>query len=124
MKRRYYSSDLTNREWAILAPLIPPPKPGGRSVSWERREIVDAILYELRSGGPWRLLPHDFPPWQTVYHSFRLWRKGGTWERVHTRLREQARRRAGRETSPSAAMQDAPVGQDDGKRGLRGYDGG
>ena len=107
MKRRYYSSDLTNREWAILEPLIPPPKPGGRSVSWERREIVDAILYELRSGGPWRMLPHDFPPWQTVYHSFRLWRLDGTWEQVHTRLREQARRRAGRETSPSAAILDS-----------------
>ena len=107
MKRRYYSSDLTNREWAILAPLIPPPKPGGRSVSWERREIVDAILYELRSGGPWRMLPHDFPPWQTVYHSFRLWRLDGTGERVHTRLREHARRRAGRETSPSAAILDS-----------------
>jgi putative transposase len=107
MTRRYYSSDLTNREWAILAPLIPPPKPGGRSVSWERREIVDAILYELRSGGPWRMLPHDFPPWQTVYHSFRLWRLDGTWERVHTRLREQARRRVGRETSPSAAILDS-----------------
>ena len=76
---------LSNREWAILAPLIPPPKPGGRSVSWERREIVDAILYELRSGCVWRLLPHDFPPWQTVYHYFRLWRLDGTWERVHTR---------------------------------------
>lgn len=107
MTRRYYSSDLTNREWAILAPLIPPPKPGGRSVSWERREIVDAILYELRSGGPWRMLPHDFPPWQTVYHYFRLWRLDGTWERVHTRLREQVRRRAGRETSPSAAILDS-----------------
>ncbi len=64
--RRYYSSDLTNREWAILEPLIPPPKPGGRPVAHERREIVNAILYVLRSGGTWRLLPHDFPPWQTV----------------------------------------------------------
>ncbi len=107
MNRRYYSSDLTNREWAILEPLIPPPKPGGRSVSWERREIVDAILYVLRSGGPWRMLPHDFPPWQTVYHYFRLWRLDGTWERVHTRLREQARRRARRETTPSAAILDS-----------------
>jgi putative transposase len=107
MKRRYYSSDLTNREWAILEPLIPPPKPGGRPCRWERREIVDAILYVLRSGGIWRLLPHDFPPWQTVYHYFRLWRRDGTWERVHTRLREQARRRAGRETSPSAAILDS-----------------
>jgi putative transposase len=105
--RRYSSSDLTNREWAILEPLIPPPKPGGRPCRWERREIVDAILYVLHSGGIWRLLPHDFPPWQTVYHYFRLWRRAGTWERVHTHLREQARRRAGRETSPSAAILDS-----------------
>ncbi len=84
MTRRYSSSDLTNREGASLAPLIPPPKLGGRFVSWERREIVDAILYVLRSGGIWRLLPHDFPPWQTVYHYFRLWWRDGTWERVHT----------------------------------------
>ena len=107
--RRYYSSDLTNREWAILEPLIPPPKPGGRPCRGERREIVDAILYVLRSGGIWRLLPHDFPPWQTVYHYFRLWRLDGTWERVHTRLREQARRRAGRETSPSAVILDSQL---------------
>src|SRR5262249_30092986 len=84
MTRRYYSSDLTNREWAIIEPLISPPKPGGRSVSWERREIVDAILSILRSGCVWRLMPHDVPPWQTAYHSFRLWRMDGTWEQVHT----------------------------------------
>jgi putative transposase len=107
MTRRYYSSDLTNREWAILEPLIPPPKPGGRPCRWERRAIVDAILYVLRSGGIWRRLPHDFPPWQTVYHYFRLWRLDGTWVRVHTRLREPARRRAGRATSPSAALLDS-----------------
>ena len=107
MARRHYSSDLTNQEWVILEPLIPPPKPGGRPVAHERREIVDAILYVLRSGGNWRLLPHDFPPWQTAYHYFRLWRLDGTWERIHTRLREQARRRAGREASPSAAILDS-----------------
>lgn len=105
--RRYYSSDLTNREWAILEPLIPPPKSGGRPCRWERREIVDASLYVLRSGGIWRLLPHDFPPWQTVYHYFRLWRLDGTWERIHTALREQAGRRAGREATPSAAILDS-----------------
>src|SRR5215813_14948436 len=94
-------------EWAILEPLIPPPKPGGRPVADARREIVDAILYVLRSGGNWRLLPHDFPPWQTAYHYFRRWRLDGTWEHIHTRLREQARRRAGREVSPSAAILDS-----------------
>lgn len=119
MARRHYSSDLTNQEWAILEPLIPPPKPGGRPVAHERREIVDAILYVLRSGGNWRLLPHDFPPWQTAYHYFRLWRLDGTWEHIHTRLREQARRRAGRETTPSAAILDSQSAKTTEKGGRR-----
>lgn len=119
MARRYYSSDLTHREGAILAPLIPPPKPGDRSVSWERREIVDAIRYALGSGCPWRRLPHDVPLWQTVYDYWRLWRRDGTWERVHPHLREQARRRAGRATSPSAAILDSQSVQTTEKGGSR-----
>jgi putative transposase len=64
--RRSYPTDLTDREWAILEPLVPAPKPGGRPCRWSRREMVDAIFYLVRSGGAWRLLPHDLPPWQTV----------------------------------------------------------
>ena len=107
MARRPYASDLTEREWALLAPFIPAVEAGGGPAQHSRREIVDGILYVLRSGCTWRLLPHDFPPWQTVYHYWRLWRRDGTWERVHTHLREQARRRAGREVSPSAAILDS-----------------
>ena len=123
--RRYYSSDLTNQEWAILEPLIPPPKPGGRPCRWERREIVDAILYVLRSGGIWRLLPHDFPPWQTVYHYFRLWSLDGTWEKAMTALRKQVRVKGGREPEPSAAIIDSQSIKTSPVRGTeRGFDAG
>jgi putative transposase len=75
--RRRYPTDLTDAQWALLAPVIPAPKLGGRPAMHDRRELVDAMLYWLRSGCAWRLLPHDFPPWRTVYHSWRLWRRQG-----------------------------------------------
>jgi putative transposase len=102
--RRSYPTDLTDREWAILEPLVPAPKPGGRPCRWSRREILNAIYYVVRSGEAWRLLPHDLPPWQTVSHYFRLWRRDGTLEALHTRLREETRRAMGREPTPSAAI--------------------
>jgi putative transposase len=105
--RRRYATDLTDREWALLAPLLPAPKPGGRPAVHERRELVNAMLYWLRAGCAWRLLPHDFPPWQTVYHYWRLWRQQGRWERILARLREQERRRQGRNPTPSAAVLDS-----------------
>jgi putative transposase len=105
--RRRYPTDLTDQEWALLAPLIPPPKPGGRPAIHDRRELVDAMLYWLRSGCAWRLLPHDFPPWQTVYHYWRLWRQQGLWERVLAILREQERVRQGRKPTPSAVILDS-----------------
>lgn len=105
--RKRYSTDLTDAEWGILEPLIPAPKRGGRPARWERREIMNAILYALRAGSSWRLLPHDLPPWQTVYWYFRRWRDEGRWERIQQRLRERARRQAGREETPSAAVLDS-----------------
>jgi transposase len=105
--RRRYPTDLTDPEWALLAPLIPAPKPGGRPAPHDRRELVDAMLYLVRSGGAWRLLPHDFPPWQTVYHDWRAWRQQGRWEQILARLREQERLRQGRQPTPSAAILDS-----------------
>jgi putative transposase len=105
--RRRYATDLTEREWALLAPLIPAPKPGGRPARHDRRELVNAMLYWLRAGCAWRLLPHDFPPWQTVYHYWRVWRQQGRWEPILARLREQERRRQGRNPTPSAAVLDS-----------------
>jgi putative transposase len=107
MARRAYPTDLTDAQWALLEPYIPPPKPGGRPPKHPRRELVNAMLYVLRSGGAWRLLPHEFPPWQTVYHYFRLWRRDGTWEQVNTALRERVRIKVGRAPQPSGAILDS-----------------
>lgn len=105
--RRAYPTDLTDAEWQVLEPLVPAPKPGGRPVKHARREILNAIFYVVRAGGAWRLLPHDFPPWQTVYHYFRLWRREGTWEQLNRALRTLLRLQAGRDAEPSAAIIDS-----------------
>ncbi len=107
MPRRAYPSDLTEAEWTILGPLVPDPKPGGRPAKHARREIVDAILSVLRNGVPWRALPHDLPPWHTVYDDFHRWRRDGTWEAINAALREQVRITAGRAPTPSAAILDS-----------------
>jgi putative transposase len=79
--RRRYRTDLTDAQWQVLAPLIPVPKPGGRPAVHQRRELLNAMLYWLRAGCAWRLLPHDVPSWQTVYRYFRCWRLEGRWDR-------------------------------------------
>jgi transposase len=107
MPRRASPTDLTDAQWAILEPLVPPPKPGGRPAKHPRREIVNAQFYVLRGGIAWRALPHDLPPWQTVYDYFRRWRIDGTWERINAALRERVRVQAGRDPTPSAAILDS-----------------
>jgi transposase len=107
MNRKAYPSDLSDGEWKILEALIPAPKSGGRPVIHSRREIVNAIRYVLRNGGGWRSLPHDFPPYTTVYDYFRAWRDSGLWERVNTVLRERVRESVGRDAQPSAAIIDS-----------------
>src|SRR5919202_4814615 len=102
MKRKAYGSDLTDGEWALLAPFIPPAQPGGRPRKHDMREVVDAIFYISRGGCAWRLLPHEFPPWQTVYHYFRTWRLAGLRARLNAALRERLRVRLGRDPQPSA----------------------
>jgi putative transposase len=102
-----YRSRLTDQEWARLAPLLPPAKPGGHPRTTDLRAVINAILYLDRTGGQWRALPHDFPPWSTVWSYFRTWRNDGTWERLHTALREQTRVKQGREPTPSAAIIDS-----------------
>ena len=107
MTRARYPTDLTDRQWRRLEPLIPAAGPGGRPRSADVREVANAILYVLRNGVVWRALPHDFPPWKTVYHYFRAWRKDGTWDAIHEALREQVRVADGRAASPSAAIIDS-----------------
>jgi transposase len=105
-----YPSDLTDAEWAQVADLVEQavdPAQTGRRCEWSKREILDAIFYEVRSGCAWRMLPHDLPPWKTVYHYFRQWRRDGTWERLNQVLRERVRERTGREPEPSAAVLDS-----------------
>jgi putative transposase len=106
MKRAPYPSDLTTRQWQLIEPLLPPPKPGGRAREVDLREVVNGICYMSRSGCAWRMLPHDLPPWGTVHWYYRQWRLDGTWEKLHEVLREKVRTR-GREATPSAAIIDS-----------------
>lgn len=106
-ERKRYPSDLTDAEWQRLEPFVPAVKRGGRPARHRRREIVNGVLYIVRTSSQWRAMPHDLPPWQTVYYYFRQWRNDGAWERIHTALREQTRRHLGREASPSAAILDS-----------------
>lgn len=105
--RRKYSTDLSDAEWQILEPLLPPEKPGGRHRRYPMRDIIDALQYVLRAGGAWRLLPHDFPHWRAVYEYFRCWKKDGTWLRIHDHLHEEVRQQMQRKVQPSAAIIDS-----------------
>ena len=107
MKRKLYPSDLTDKQWAILAPLLPAARTGGRPRQVNLREVLNAIFYILCGGCTWRMMPHDFPAWKTVYHYFRLWRTTGVWQQMNQTLRERVRRQAGRESTPSAAVVDS-----------------
>ena len=119
-----YPSDLSDEEWAILEPLLSSAERRGRPPKWPLRHVADAVFYLLRSGCSWRMLPREYPPWQTVYYHFRRWRLDGRLRRAHDRLRTAVREVEGRDRDPSAAVIDSqvvkttPVGGPE-----RGYDG-
>lgn len=106
MSRQPYPSDLADAEWPVLQRLIPPAKPGGHPRTVDMREILNGLFYVNRTGCSWRSLPHDLPPWSTVYDYFRQFRADGTWARLNQVLREQVRLQEGREATPSAAIID------------------
>jgi putative transposase len=127
MKRQPYPSDLTDEQWAVLEPLIPPAWPGGRPRKTNLRELLNALFYHAREGCSWRALPHDFGiPWKTVYNYFQWWTWDGTWQKILDTLRPQVRTQAGRPATPRVACIDSQsvktagggqeVGTDGGKK--------
>ena len=107
MARIAYPTDLTDAQWRLIEKRIPPAQPGGRYRSVNMREVVNGILYLVRTGCSWRQLPHDFPPWGTVHWYYRCFRLDGTWQKIHDALRDKVRVSAGRKKSPSAAIVDS-----------------
>ena len=105
--KKRYSSDLSDEEWAILEPLIPPAKPGGRPRTADMREVLNGIFYVLKTGCQWENLPKDLPPSSTVFYYFNRWSKEHVWQQLNASLREQVRLEAGREATPSAGSIDS-----------------
>ena len=119
-----YPTDLSDAQWNVLEPLVPKVKPGGRPLTYPRREILNAILYFKQAGCAWRLLPHDLPPRGIVSHYFRQWTRDGTWQHIHNRLRDQVRQQYDKQNAPTAAILDSQTVKLGEQGGPSGYDAG
>ncbi len=121
--RKRYKTDVTDAQWALLEPLIPPAKHGGRPRTTDMREVLNTLLYQDRTGVQWDMLPHDLLPKSTVWDYFTAWQKDGTWQRILDALRGQIRTEAGRQETPSAACIDTQSVKTTEIGGPSGYDG-
>lgn len=125
-ENKRYPSDLTDAQWELIEPLVPAPRSGGRPAVHSRRRIVDAIMYVNRTGCAWRQLPHDFPPWATVFWYFKRWREDGVVDRLHDAVRDRVRDASDRDPMASAGCVDAQSvkGADTVAAAVRGFDAG